>query len=178
MIYAQPQAEHAISELQAELKGASDAKWYRRLKIIQLSMNGTSVKKLSEQFDLCSKTVRKYIKAYNQGGIKQLRSKKSQGRPAKVGHLCRDDWSEILHQTPNQYDRLETDSRQWTLDLLVRYAKEYLGQDVCLDTISKALRRCKYRTGRSKLRIGSPDPDYKIKRERVEKLRSLPHRGN
>jgi len=54
MIYAQPQAEHAISELQAQLKGAGDAKWYHRLKIIQLSMNGISVKKLSEQFDLCS----------------------------------------------------------------------------------------------------------------------------
>jgi len=178
MIYAQPQAEHAISELQKKLTGAKDAKWYRRLKIIQLSMSGVSVPKLSDQFDLCPKTVRNYIKSYNQGGIDQLRVKNSPGRPTKVGHLCRDDWSEILSQTPNQYERLETDSRQWTLELLVRYAKEYLSQDVCLDTISKALRRCKYRTGRSKLRIGSPDPDYLVKRERVEKLRSLPPRGN
>jgi transposase len=178
MIYAQAQAEDAISELQVELKGAGDAKWYRRLKIIQLSMSGMKVKKLSDQFDLCPKTVRNYIKAYNQGGIDQLRVKKSPGRPPKVGHLCRDDWSEILSRTPNQYDRLETDSRQWTLELLVRYSKEYLSQDVCLDTISKALRRCKYRTGRSKLRVGSPDPDDVLKRERVDKLRSLPHRGN
>ena len=66
MIYAQPQAEHAISVLQVELKGAGDAKWYRRLKIIQLSMSGMKVKKLSHQFDLCRKTVRNNIKAYNQ----------------------------------------------------------------------------------------------------------------
>ena len=92
--------------------------------------------------------------------------------------LSRDDWSEILSQTPNQYQKLQTDSRQWTLGLLVRYVKEYIGEEVCLDTISKALRRCKYRTGRSKLRIGSPDPDYKIKRERIQNLRSLQHRGN
>ena len=172
------QAEHAISELQAQLKGAKDAKWYRRLKITQLSMSGISVPKLSDQFDLCSKTVRNYIKAYNQGGIDQLSPQKSPGRPPKVGHLSRDDWSEILSQTPNQYERLETDSRQWTLELLVRYAKEYLSQDVCLDTISKALRRCKYRTGRSKLRVGSPDPDYLVKRERIKQLRSLPPRGD
>lgn len=178
MIYAQPRAEYAISELQVQLKESRDAKWYRRLKILQLSMSGISVKPLSEQFDLCSKTVRNYIKAYNQGGIDQLRVKKSPGRPPKVGHLSRDDWSEILSRTPNHYERLETDSRQWTLELLVRYAKEYLSQDVCLDTISKALRRCKYRTGRSKLRVGSPDPDYLVKRERIEQLRSLPHRGN
>jgi len=178
MIYAEPQAESAISELQVQLKETRDAKWYRRLKIIQLSMSGISVPKLSDQFDLCPKTVRNYIKAYNQGGVDQLSPKKSPGRPPKVGHLSRDDWSEILSRTPNQYQRLETDSRQWTLELLVHYAKEYLGCEVCLDTISKALRRCKYRTGRSKLRVGSPDPDYLVKRERIEDLRSLPPGGN
>jgi len=178
MIYADPRTEHAISELQVQLKGVKDAKWYRRLKIIQLSMSGISVQKLSNQFDLCAKTVRNYIKSYNQGGIDELKPQKSPGRPPKVGHLSKDDWSEILSRTPNQYERLETDSRQWTLGLLVRYAKEYIGCKVCFQTISKALRRCKYRTGRSKLRIGSPDPDYLVKRERVEKLRSLPPRGN
>ncbi len=52
------------------------------------------------------------------------------------------------------------------------------GEQVTLDTISKALRRCQYRTGRSKLRIGSPDPDYLVKRERVEELSCLLSRGN
>ena len=85
---------------------------------------------------------------------------------------------EILHQTPHHYEKLQTDSRTWTLDLLVRYAKEYLGQEVCFQTISAALKRCKYRTGRSKLRVGSPDPDYQVKRHRVEELRSLPSGGN
>ena len=34
------------------------------------------------------------------------------------------DKNEILSQTPNQYEKLETDSRQWTLELLAGYAKE------------------------------------------------------
>ena len=75
---------------------------------------------LAEQFEVCKATVRKYIKAYNTGGIDQLRPAKSPGRPPKVGHLSRDDWSDILSQTPNQYEKLQTDSRQWTLELLVR----------------------------------------------------------
>jgi transposase len=178
MIYAAPRTEDAISELQFYLKEARDTKWYRRLKIIQLSMTDMTVSQLAEQFDVCKATVRNYIKAYNEDGIEGLKPRKSQGRPPKIGSLDRNDWSDILCRTPNQYEKLETDSRQWTLGLLVRYVKEYLGTEVCLDTISKALRRCKYRTGRSKLRIGSPDPDYKIKRERIENLRSLPHRGN
>jgi transposase len=178
MIYATPQGEHAHSELQYELKQAESAKWYRRLKIIQLSMSGISASQLSQQFDLCPATIRSYIKAYNGKGIENLRPRKQPGRPTKVGHLSRDEWSKILSQTPNQYEKLETDSRQWTLELLAGYAKEYLNQPVTLDTISKALRRCKYRTGRAKLRIGSPDPDYSVKRETVETLASLPPRGN
>lgn len=141
-------------------------------------MAGYTVAQLAEQFDVCPQTVRSYIKAYNTDGIEGLVPKKQPGRPTKVGHLTTDDWDEILSQTPNQYHKLETDSRQWTLELLVRYAKEYLDQAVVFQTISEAMRRCKYRTGRSKLRVGSPDPDYQVKRERVEQFRSLPQRGN
>ena len=65
MIYATPQGEHAHSELQHEIKQAKSAKWYRRLKIIQLSLSGASVSQLSDQFDLCPATIRSYIKAYN-----------------------------------------------------------------------------------------------------------------
>ena len=173
MIYASAQIEHAISELQVAIREAKQAKWYRRLRIIQLSMAGSTVPKLASQFDLCPATVREYIKAYNAGQIEKLRPKKSPGRPPKVGQLNKDDWEQILQQTPNQYEKLSTDSRQWTLGLLVSYAREYLDQQVCIDTISKALKRCKYRTGRSKLRVGSPDPEYKVKLKRIETLRSL-----
>jgi transposase len=174
VIFAKAEGKDAISELQFAIKQAREAKWYRRLKIIELSINGVSVSKLASQFDVCQATVRNYIKAYDAGGIDNLRPKKQPGRPKKVGHLSRDDWSEILSQTPNQYQRLSTDSRQWSLELLVRYVKEYIGEQVTLDTVSKALRRCKYRTGRSKLRIGSPDPNYTLKRERVFELGSKP----
>ncbi len=178
MIYAQPQAEHAISELACEIKNVESAKWYRRLRIIQLSMAGHPVKQLSEQFDLCRATIRDYIKAYNQGNLQQLRPQKQPGRPKKAGQLTGDRWQEILSQTPNQYQKLETDSRQWTLELLAVYAKQYLDTEVHFSTIYKAMKRCGYRTGRSKLRIGSPDPDYIVKRQTAEQLRKKPSRGN
>lgn len=76
------------------------------------------------------------------------------------------------------YDKLDTDSRQCNLELLVGYAKAYLEQELDFSTISKAMKQCGYRTGHSKLRIGSPNPDYTIKRQRAEHLRSLPQRGN
>ena len=163
MIYAIPSREHAISELAAEIKTAEKAKWYRRLKIVQLSMAGHGVPQLAQLFELCRATVRTYLTAYNDGGIEALRPLRQLGRPKKVGQLTKDNWQQILQRTPNHYDKLDTDSRQWTLELLVGYAKAYLEQEVDFSTISKAMKRCGYRTGRSKLRIGSPDPDYTIK---------------
>ncbi len=178
MLHAHPQGDHAISELQVELKKATNAKWYRRLKIIQLSMAGMRVPQLAEQFDLCAATIRSYLKAYNQGGIEGLRPGKSPGRPPKVGQVPRAEWEEILRRSPAHYEKLQTASRNWTLELLARYAKEYLHQEVCFQTIWAALRRCKYRTGRSKLRVGSPDPEYTIKRNRIGELSCLPPRDN
>ena len=120
MIFAQAQFEGAVSQLAAEIQNTDSAKWYRRLKIIQLSMAGKPAPRLAVEFDLCQATVRHYIFAYNTGGIDGLRPQNPSGRPPKIGQLSRDDWSEILSQTPDQYDRLETDDRQWTLSLLGR----------------------------------------------------------
>jgi transposase len=178
MIFTHPKSENDISELQVALTEATNKKWYRRLKIIQLSMMGETVPSLAKMFDVSLATVRRYISAYEKGGLYALKPRASEGRPPKVGHLKKEDWGAILEKTPNQYEKLSTDSRTWTLSLLALYAKEYIGVEVCFQTIGHALRRCKYRTGRSKLRVGSPDPEYTIKRQRIEQLRGLLLGGN
>ena len=127
MIFAQPQFEGAVSQLATEIKNADSAKWYRRLKITRLSMAGKPVSQLVVEYDVCYATVQRYIKAYNSGGIEALRPQTASGRPPKIGQLTRDAWSEIHRQTPDQYDRLQTNERQWSLNLLVGYAKEYFG---------------------------------------------------
>jgi len=69
MIYAWPQTEHAVSELQAAVKTAENVRWYRRLKIIQFSMAGSNVPQLRKQFEVCTATIRNYIKAYNANAV-------------------------------------------------------------------------------------------------------------
>ena len=69
MIYATPQGAHAHSELQHAIKQAKSAKWYRRLKIIQLSMSGVSVSQLSHQFDLCPIVQVFFCKKYSEGAV-------------------------------------------------------------------------------------------------------------
>jgi hypothetical protein len=71
MIYAQV-SDDGLKLVEEELKSTKDAKWYRRLKIIQWSSQGETVPQLSKRSDVCEATVRDYIKRYNSGGLGHL----------------------------------------------------------------------------------------------------------
>jgi len=174
MIYAKLKNPEAKEILESELKSAKNKNWYRRLQIIKLSSRKHTVQELSQDFSLCQQTIRNYINAYNQGGLPVLFPGKSPGRPPKISHWEKEDWDKVLEQTPNEYKKLKTQSRQWTLDRLRMYVREYHSIDVSIVSVYKSLRKTGKRTGRSKLRVGSPDPDYIVKRESMEKLRDFP----
>jgi len=178
MIYAKIKGEKEQKRLDDALRASEKKNWYRRLQIIFLSAQEYSVQKLSEMFELCEATIRDYIHAYNQGGLNKLKPAKPPGRPPKIGNWTEADWDKVLEQTPNQYEKLNTQSRQWTLERLQVYVREYHDIDVDISNIYRSLRKTGRRTGRSKLRVGSPDPMYKVKRKHTQDLRNLQARGN
>ena len=179
MIYAQLKTKQQLQHLNEELLKAKKKNWYRRLVIIKLSATEKrTVPQLSKMFDLCPTTVRNYIRTYNSDGLKALVPQSPPGRKGKITDLKKADWDAILEQTPNQYQLLYTDSRQWTLQLMVDYLDKYLKISVSVSAVYYALRRTGRRTGRSKLRVGSPDPDYQVKRHVIEEMTNLPTRGN
>jgi transposase len=178
MIYAKIENPEQENRLIDELKISKDKSWYRRLEVIANSTKGVTVEQLSKTFNVSQATIRRYIRAFNQGGLDALKPIKSTGRPPKIGNWTKEDWDRILEQTPNQYEKLNTKSRQWTLERLALYIKEYHQIEVTIPCVYKALRKTGRRTGRSKLRVGSPDPDYVVKRKSVETFRNLPPRDN
>ena len=178
MIYATISSEEAQKRLDEAIEEARDVKWYIRLKIIALSAAEETVEELSQMFNLCEATIRNYIHDYNQGGLEQLAPGKSTGRPPKIGQWTKAQWDEVLEQTPDQYEKLNTQSRQWTLEQLQEYVKEYHGIEVSLSSVHNSLMKTGRRTGRSKLRVGSPDPMYTVKRSYTKDVQNLHLRGN
>jgi len=110
MIYAKIENPEQEKRLIDELKTSKDKNWYRRLEIITNSTKGATVEQLSKTFNVSQATIRRYIHAFNKGGLDAL-------KPIKP-------------------------------------------------------------IGRSKLRVGSPDPDYVVKRKSVEEFRNLLRRGS
>ena len=179
MIYAEISDASALQELDAALCEATKRQWYRRLLIIKLSATEhLSVPKLAKMFNLSDDSIRSYIHKYNTSGLDALMPKSPPGCRGKITHFSKSDWNRLLEQTPNRHEKLQTDSRQWTLELISAYLKTYHEISVTPPAIHLALRRVGYRTGRSKLRVGSPDPEYQTKRHQLEELASLPRRDN
>jgi len=164
-------------QLQRELGDTKDARWYRRLKIIDLSSCGKTVPELAEMFDLSSATVRDYIHRYDTDGIFTLQRSYSPGRPPKI-EMTKEQWEELLRRSPAQFEALNTASRNWTQELLVEYCKKYLETEIAQSSLCLLFKRLGIKWNRGKLKVTSPDPLYTVKRERVETLKKKVNREN
>ncbi len=176
MIYAQVNDE-SLKLLEKELKSTKNVKWYRRLKIIQLSSQGETVPQLSNRLDVCEATVRDYIKRYSKDGLAALKPGKSSGRPPTT-QLTKAQWEELLHRSPCQFEKLDTGARNWTQDMLSQYCHEYLGVKIGSTAICMLLKRMGITWNRGKLKVTSPDPQYTVKRERVATLKKKHKMGH
>ena len=127
-------------EIKEAMKGSENKKWYRRLKIIDLSSQRISVPELAKMFDLSQATVRTYIKKYDEYGLEGLRPRKNLGRQAKIG-LTKQAWEEVFHRSPHQYDRLNTKARNWSQRLVQTYLKKYQGIMISQSAISPNLKK-------------------------------------
>lgn len=161
MIYANIENQEDRKLLEQELRSARDKDWYCRLQIISLSAQNHSVKKLSQMFRLCEATVRNYIHSYNAGGVDNLKPVKQTGRPPKIAHWNKEQWDSILVNPPNEYEKLGSNSHQWTLELLQLYLKEYRQIEVSVASIYNSLHRAGKRTGRGKLGASSHVSRYR-----------------
>lgn len=130
----------AKKELGQALRNADQTKWYRRLKVIDLSGQGQTVPELAKLFDLNQATVRSYIKRYNADGLSGLRPNYGPGRTAKIS-LDKDQLEELLSRSPSQFDKLNTGARNWNQGLMQQYLQQYHQIELSQGAISGTFKR-------------------------------------
>lgn len=169
MLYATVD-ETGRSELDQAMKTAKEKKWYRRLKIIDLSSRGYSAPTLSEMFNLSAATVRDYLKRYNAGGLSKLVPDYGIGRSLKLD-WNKEQWLDLLNQAPSGFEKLDTAAQNWTQELLKLYLCKYQQLNLSQSPLSKMLRKGGVNWRRAKLTVTSPDPLYTVKRQRLDTLK-------
>ncbi len=135
MLYAKVN-EAAREALNQAIKTAQKSKWYRRLKVIDLSAKGQKVSEIAAIFDLSDNTIRGYINRYNQGELDGLKPNYGQGRNKTIT-LSKDELIELLGRSPSQFEKLDTGARNWNQTLMKQYLSEYHQIDVSQSAISR-----------------------------------------
>ena len=171
--------ESELKELKERLKRAKSQSTlaYLDLKIIEFSHQGKTVSQISELLDLHANTVRSLIKKFQAHGFEGLK-RKPRGKPEeKLKAYDKAYWVDVLSQPPSSFEKLQTPDQNWTYELIQQYIEHYLQINVTISTIWNHLRRVGFTSGRAKLSITSPDPDYQVKRQRVDVLKKKGERA-
>ena len=177
MIFATISDEAGKIQLIEAIKSCHKPHIYRRLLTVQLSAEGKKVSELTDIFKVTPQTIRAFVHAYNQGGLEQLLPDKKPGRRPRL-NLTTEQWTEIIHQPPGSFEKLNTLAQNWTLKLLSNYCQQYHSVKLCPSMLWYILRQHKINMGRSQLRITSPDPEYTQKRDRTEAIKKKPKPWN
>ena len=164
-------------ELSQRLKAATKTKVYVRLKTVELSAQGKRVQEIGALLGRHPNSIRSYLHQFNQGGFEALMPRWGGGASQKLSGLDKAYWEDVLSRPPAHFEQLHSQAHRWTYELIQQYLLLYEGRRVSAGTIWFHLRRVKFTSGRAKLSVTSPDPDYQVKRERVERLEKKRSRG-
>lgn len=177
MLFVRAFTPEEQQELARRLKSATKTRVYIRLKTVELSHQGKNVEEIAALLGRHPNSVRSYIHRFNEGGFGSLMPRWAGGPSQKLGGLDKEYFEDVLSRAPSQFEKLGTHAQNWTYPLLEQYLLLYEDRQVCQTTIWNHLRRSKYTSGRAKLSVTSPDPEYQVKRERVEELEKKVSRG-
>jgi len=83
----------------------------------------------------------------------------------------KEKWIDLLAQSPNCFEKIESGAQNWTQELLCSYLKHYHDIKVTQGALCQHLKKVGVRWKRVRLRVHSPDPLYIVKREQVDGLR-------
>jgi transposase len=125
-----------------------------------------SVPQIAEVVRESPSTVLRCLKRYGTTGVEGLMDRPRRGRPRKGSPAYVEKLLEVVGQRPRS---LGIDASLWTLDLLVEYLAEQLGERVSGYTLWRRLGEAGIVFSRPQHTITSPDPDYLLKKGRLKK---------
>src|SRR5512138_1678036 len=140
------------------------AREVERAQMVWYSHQGESVQRLAERLDVCTATVRFWIKRFNAAGIGGLNDEYREGRPATYKA---DEVSEVIALSLTDPQSLNLPFASWTLDRLAAYLNEEKGIGMKRSRIDEILRAEGLRWRTQETWFGERvDPDFARKRGR------------
>ncbi len=121
-----------IGNIKKEIKNSFNGKYYHRLCIVLLCMNGSKVSEVSKLFDENVGTINYWIREVVSGGVAALKNEKIPGRPSRLIFSQKQQIDTALSQSPMNYGYKDV---LWDGNLLSDYINKAFN-------ISLATRQC------------------------------------
>jgi transposase len=141
-----------LQEIENGLKSVKDRRMYERYQTIRLHLMGYSIHQITVILGRTDKTIKSYIRSYQEQGINGLVMKFSTGKPPRLTTEQQEQLKQtIIHSLPHE---LGFPSKfNWTLEIIASYIEREFGKSYSLRGVSKMMHR---------LRLSYTKPTYTL----------------
>lgn len=92
-----------IEEGKKIVSSNDDAKYLRKVTIVNLMLNGASAASLSPSCGETSRTLSSWMKSVDENGFESLRAKKQPGRPFRLTSVQKEEIKDAILSDPSEY---------------------------------------------------------------------------
>jgi transposase len=130
----------AFQEIENAMKKAKDRRMYERYQALYLHLQGTAADAIAHTLNRSVKTVKGYIKSYENEGLTGLQMNHSPGAPVRLTAQQQDKLKRtIVENVPHEVGF--TARHNWTLEIIADFIKREFGPAYSLRGISKMMHR-------------------------------------
>jgi len=144
-------------------------RWERAVALLDLE-NGIPITKISKKIERSPRTIKKWVKHYENKGLIGLDLHRKKKVDKKISDKIKQNKKrliKIIHQTPQTYDVNRT---SWSLKTLAETFGKIYGEPISKSSISEYIRSEGYTFKKARKTLTSPDPQY---REKVAKITDI-----
>jgi len=165
-IYSAPNPENIdLESLEEVIRSTADRDFLKRLQAIRFRLLGYTVRESAMLAMVTERTIARYTRLFNEGGVDALATKPRTGAPRLISE---DELAQVLWSLENPQ---AADESHWTLRKLLGKVNSTLEKPVGYSTLTRMVRRADYR--RLVPRPESPERDPEKRSEFLDKLHQI-----
>lgn len=136
-----PNKDSIILFIQNALNASEEAKYYHRLDLVMLSVNGMPIRKIAALYNESPTTINYWTKKVVEQGVDSLKSGEHTGRKPKLTDDQLRQLDENLHRTPSDFGY---DINLWDGLVLSRHLSDHYAVDMQVRQCQRIMRKLSY----------------------------------
>ena len=150
------QDPNAVLVLQDEIRRTEDARYDHRLHAVLMVSKGMTCPKVAEILDDSERTIRYWVKRFNEEGLAGLVEIERPGRPRRISDKQMQKIDQVLREPPEKAGMI---GNIWDGKLLAAYIAKEFGIELGVRQCQRIFKHLGYRLRRPRSQVAQADPE-------------------